>query len=44
MQWQANGELAEGDLMQLVVHLQAVEHPHHCQELVRLSSKSKSTD
>ncbi len=44
MQWQANGELAQADLMELVVRLQALEQPHDSQELLRLSRKSKSSD
>jgi hypothetical protein len=44
MQWKANGELADGDLVELVVRLRAVEQPHHSQELLRLSSRSKSTN
>jgi len=44
MQWQANGELAEGDLVELVVRLRAVEQPHHSQELLRLSSRLKPTN
>jgi len=44
MQWKANGELADGDLVELVVRLRAVEQPHHSQELLRLSTRSKSTN
>ena len=44
MQWQANGELAEGVLSGLAVHFLTVEQRHHNQDLLRLSSQAKSSD
>ena len=39
MQWQSNGELDQGDLIELVCHLRNVECDQHSDELSRLSQK-----
>ena len=36
MQWQTNGELDQGDLIELVCHLRNVESDQHSDELSRL--------
>ena len=40
MQWQTNGELDQGDLIELVCHLRNVECDQHSDELSRLGQKS----
>ena len=40
MQWQTNGELDQGDLIELVCHLRNVECDQHSVELSRLGKKS----
>ena len=40
MQWQTNGELDQGDLIELVCHLRNVECDQHSDELLRLGQKS----
>jgi hypothetical protein len=40
MQWQTNGELDQGDLIELVCHLRNVECDQHSVELSRLGQKS----
>ena len=40
MQWQTNGELDQGDLIELVCHLSNVECDQHSDELSRLGQKS----
>ena len=40
MQWQTNGELDQGDLIELVCHLRNVESDQHSDELSRLGQKS----
>ena len=39
MQWQTNGELDQGDLIELVCHLRNVECDQHSDELSRLGQK-----
>ncbi len=39
MQWQTNGELDQGDLVELVCHLRNVECDQHSDELSRLGQK-----
>ena len=39
MQWQTNGELDQGDLIELVCHLRKVECDQHSDELSRLGKK-----
>jgi hypothetical protein len=39
MQWQSNGELDQGDLIELVCHLRNVECDQHSDELSRLGQK-----
>ncbi len=39
MQWQTNGELDQGDLVELVCHLRNVECDLHSDELSRLGQK-----
>ena len=39
MQWQTNGELDQGDLIELVCHLRNVECEQHGDELSRLGQK-----
>jgi hypothetical protein len=39
MQWQTNGELDQGDLIELVCHLRNVECQQHSDELSRLGQK-----
>ena len=39
MQWQTNGELDHGDLIELVCHLRNVECGQHSDELSRLGQK-----
>ena len=41
MQWQTNGELDRGDLIELVCHLRNVECDQHSDELSRLGQKHK---
>ena len=40
MQWQSNGELDQGDLIELVCHLRNVESDQHSDELSRLGKSS----
>ena len=40
MQWQTNGELDQGDLIELVCHLRNVECDQHSDELSRLGQRS----
>ena len=39
MQWQTNGELDQGDLIELVCHLRNVECEQHRDELSRLGRR-----
>ena len=39
MQWQTNGELDQGDLIELVCHLRKVECDQHNDELSRLGQR-----
>ncbi|MGB4533171.1 MAG: hypothetical protein WBI13_04710 [Synechococcus sp.] len=39
MQWQTNGELDQGDLIELVCHLRNVECDQHSDELSRLGQR-----
>ncbi len=39
MQWQTNGELDQGDLIELVCHLRNVECEQHSDELSRLGQR-----
>ena len=39
MQWQTNGELDQGDLIELVCHLRNVECEQHRDELSRLGQR-----
>ena len=39
MQWQSNGELDQGDQIELVCHLRNVECDQHSDELSRLGQK-----
>ena len=39
MQWQTNGELDQGDLIELVYHLRNVECKQHSDELSRLGQR-----
>ena len=41
MQWQTNGELDQGDLIELVCHLRNVECDQHSEELSRLGQRHK---
>ena len=43
MQWQTNGELDQGDLIELVCHLRNVECDQHSAELSRLGQKHKGS-
>ena len=40
MRWQSNGELDQGDLLELVCHLRNVECDQHSRELSRLGNQS----
>jgi len=44
MKWQTNGELAHGDLFELVRRLRDVELPSHSNELWRLGAKYNESD
>ncbi|WP_236070211.1 MULTISPECIES: hypothetical protein [Prochlorococcus] len=44
MEWQTNGELARGDLFELVRRLRDVELPSHRNELWRLGAKYEETE
>ena len=39
MRWQTNGELDQGDLIELVCHLRNVECDQHSDELSRLGQR-----
>ena len=39
MQWQTNGELDQGDLIELVCHLREAECGQHSDELSRLGQR-----
>jgi len=43
MQWQTNGELEQGDLIELVCHLRNVESEQHSHELSRLGQRHTET-